>query len=113
MGFIRTVVLSVSLYREQKGLNKILTLGIKKPFSFKRSTCLGYRNNRLVLRRLSNNILKCEAHFFELGHAMMVAMMVAMTVTRMPPVKTPLATLHAIVQTDTSEMDATVKVAIS
>ena len=48
--------------------------------------------------------------FFQM---LMGAMMVAMTVTRMPPVKTPLATLHAIVQTDTAEMGATVKVAIS
>lgn len=44
---------------------------------------------------------------------LMSAMMVAMTVTRMSPVKTPLATLHAIVQTDTAEMGATVKLAIS
>ena len=44
---------------------------------------------------------------------LMSAMMVAMTVTPMPPVKTPLATLHAIANTDTEEMDATVKVEIS
>ena len=48
--------------------------------------------------------------FFQM---LMSAMMVAMTVTRMPPVKTPLATLHAIEQTDTAEMGATVKLAIS
>ena len=39
--------------------------------------------------------------------------MVAMTVTPMPPVKTPLGTLRAIAKTDTQEMDATVKVEIS
>ena len=43
----------------------------------------------------------------------MSAMMVAMTVTRKPPVKTLLGTLHAIAKTDTEEMDATVKVQIS
>ena len=48
--------------------------------------------------------------FFQM---LMSAMMVAMTVTRMPPVKTPLVTLHAIAKTDTEEMDATVKVEIS
>ena len=39
--------------------------------------------------------------------------MVAMTVTRMPPVKTPQATLHASAKTDTTGMDATAKVKIS
>ena len=39
--------------------------------------------------------------------------MVAMTVTRMPPVLTPLVTLNASAKTDTSEMDATVQVEIS
>ena len=41
---------------------------------------------------------------------LMSAMMVAMTVTWMPPVKTPLATLNASAKTDTAEMDATVQV---
>ena len=44
---------------------------------------------------------------------LMSAMMVAMTVTPMPPVKTPLGTLRAIAKRDTEEMDATVKVQIS
>ena len=48
--------------------------------------------------------------FFQM---LMSAMVLAMTVTLMPPVKTPLATLHAIAKTDTEEMDATVKVEIS
>ena len=43
---------------------------------------------------------------------LMSAMMVAMTVTRMPTVKTTQATLHASANTDTAEMDATVKVEI-
>ena len=54
--------------------------------------------------------MKAFPFFFQM---LMSAMMVAITVTRMPPVKTPLATLHAIVKTDTEEMDATVKVEIS
>ena len=44
---------------------------------------------------------------------LMSAMMLSMTVTRKPPVKTPLGTLRAIAKTDTQEMDATVKVEIS
>ena len=43
----------------------------------------------------------------------MSAVMVAMTVTRKPPVKTPLGTLHTIAKTNTEEMDATVKEEIS
>ena len=43
---------------------------------------------------------------------LMSAMMIAMTVSRMPPVKTPQATLHASAKTDTVEMDVTVKVEI-
>ena len=54
--------------------------------------------------------MKAFPFFFQM---LMNATMVAMTVTRMPPVKTPLATLHAIVKTDTEEMDAPVKVEIS
>ena len=53
---------------------------------------------------------KAITFFFQM---LMSAMMVAMTVTRMPTVKTPQATLHAIAKTDTAEMDATVQVKIS
>ena len=52
----------------------------------------------------------CYLFFFQM---LMSAMMLAMTVTRKPPVKTPLGTLHAIAKTDTEEMDATVKVEIN
>ena len=54
--------------------------------------------------------IRCYLFFFQM---LMSAMMVAMTVTRKPPVKTPLGTLHGIAKTDTEEMDATVKVEIS
>ena len=54
--------------------------------------------------------MKAFTFFFQM---LMSAMMVAMTVTRMPPVKIPLATFHASVNTDTAEMDETVKVEIS
>ena len=54
--------------------------------------------------------MKAFTFFFQM---LMSAMMVAMTVTRMPTVKTPQAALHAIAKTDTAEMDATVLVKIS
>ena len=54
--------------------------------------------------------MKAFTFFFQM---LMSAMMVAITVTRMPPVKIPLATFHASANTDTAEMDETVKVEIS
>ena len=54
--------------------------------------------------------MKAFTFFFQI---LMSAMMVAINVTGMPSVLTPLATLNAVARMDTSEMDATVKVEIS
>ena len=53
--------------------------------------------------------MKAFPFFFQM---LMSAMMVAITVTRIPPVKTPLDTSNAVARRDTEEMDATVKVEI-